>query len=69
MGCMKLLYTIAAEGCPHAGLSRALCHNALCVRDLLAFDAAGRPGFDAARDGYWPAMLRWREEQREEENA
>ena len=61
MGVMKLLATIHAEGCPHAGLSRALHHTHLCAADILDFELAGRPGFDWDTPGgaYWPALIRW----------
>ena len=67
MGVMKLLYTLRGEGTTSLGLAAACRHRGIVVMDIVRFDKAGRPGFDAARDAYWPALLAWREEQREAE--
>ena len=59
MGVMKLLYTLRGEGTSSLGLATACRHNALCVMDLVRFDAAGRPGYEPLAGAYWPALLAW----------
>ena len=66
MGVMKLLHTLRQEGAPSPGNAAVWDTGAAAlVQAMLAFDTAGRPGYDEATDCYWPALKAWRESLRE----